>query len=79
MLLADMTLRGELSLDDPLSRHLSRARPAWRHRQPTLLELATHRSGLPNAPKGMSRRELAYSLGILDPWPTVGCSRRRPA
>jgi D-alanyl-D-alanine-carboxypeptidase/D-alanyl-D-alanine-endopeptidase len=70
VLLADMTLRGEVLLDDPLSRHLDHPRPAWRHREPTLLELATHRSDLPNAPKGMSRRELAYSLGFgdTDPW-----------
>ena len=73
VLLADMVLRGEVGLDDPLSFHLERPRPAWRHREPTLLELATHRSGLPNAPKGLSRRELAYSLGIgrRDPWAGV--------
>ena len=70
VLLADMVLRGEVSLDDPLSRHLPGPRPAWRHREPTLLELATHRSGLANTPKGMGRRELAYSLGYgaQDPW-----------
>ena len=70
VLLADMSLRAEVSLEDPLSRHLPGPRPLWREREPTLLELATHRSGLPNAPKGMSRRELAYSLGFgeRDPW-----------
>lgn len=70
VLLADMSLRGEVALEDPLSRHLPGSRPAWRHREPTLLELATHRNALPNTPKGMSRRELAYSLGIggQDPW-----------
>jgi CubicO group peptidase (beta-lactamase class C family) len=70
VLLADMVLGGEVSLDDPLSRHLPGLRPAWRHREPTLLELATHRSGLPNTPRGMSRREFAYSLGFgaQDPW-----------
>jgi D-alanyl-D-alanine-carboxypeptidase/D-alanyl-D-alanine-endopeptidase len=70
VLLADMVLSGELSLDDPLSRHLPGPRPAWRHREPTLLELATHRSALPNTPKGMGRRELSYSLGFgaQDPW-----------
>lgn len=73
VLLADMTLRGEVALEDPLSRHLSDPRPAWRRREPTLLELATHRSALPNTPKGMSRRELAYSLGFgeRDPWADV--------
>jgi D-alanyl-D-alanine-carboxypeptidase/D-alanyl-D-alanine-endopeptidase len=70
VLLADMCLSGEVALDDPLSQHLPGPLPAWRHREPTLLELATHRSALPNAPKGMSRRELAYSLGVgeRDPW-----------
>jgi len=56
VLLADMTLHGEVALDDPLSRHLPDPAPAWRHREPTLLELATHRSGLPNTPHGMGRR-----------------------
>lgn len=70
VVLADMVMRGEVALDDPLSRHLPGPRPAWRHREPTLLELATHRSALPNTPGGMSRRELAYSLGFgaQDPW-----------
>lgn len=70
VLLADMHLRGEVSLDDPLSHHLPHPRPGWRHREPTLLELATHRSGLPNTPEPMQRRELAYQLGFgrRDPW-----------
>ena len=70
VLLADMTLRGEVALEDPLSRHLPGPQPAWRGREPTLLELATHRSGLPNTPGGMSRRELLYVLGFgkRDPW-----------
>ena len=70
VLLADMVLSGEVALDDPLSRHLRSPSPAWRQREPTLLELATHRSALPNTPAGMGRRELAYSLGFgrRDPW-----------
>jgi CubicO group peptidase (beta-lactamase class C family) len=73
VLLADMVLRGEVSLEDPLSRHLDAPLPAWRHREPTLLELATHRSALPNTPGAMSRRELAYALGLgdRDPWSDV--------
>ncbi len=73
VLLADMHLSGEVSLEDPLSRHLPGPRPAWRHREPTLLELATHRSGLPNTPGPMSRREMAYALGFgsQDPWATL--------
>ena len=70
VLLADMHLRGEISLHDPLSRHLPGPQPAWRYSEPTLLELATHRSGLPNSPGPMQRRELAFVLGIrrTDPW-----------
>jgi CubicO group peptidase (beta-lactamase class C family) len=70
VLLADMVLAGEVALDDPLSRHLADPRPAWRDREPTLLELATHRSGLPNTPGPMHRRELAFVLGLRadDPW-----------
>ena len=70
VLLADMVLASEVALDDPLSRHLPNPRPVWRHREPTLLELATHRSGLPNTPGPMHRRELAYALGLRgnDPW-----------
>jgi len=70
VLLADMHLRGEVSLEDPLSAYLPAPRPAWRHREPTLLELATHRSALPNTPSPMGRRELVYSIGLgtTDPW-----------
>ncbi len=73
VLLADMVLTGEVALDDPLSRHLPGPRPAWPDREPTLLELATHRSGLPNTPGPMSRRELAHALGFGadDPWAWV--------
>jgi CubicO group peptidase (beta-lactamase class C family) len=73
VLLADMTLRGEVALGDSLSRHLVGPRPAWRHREPTLLELATHRSGLPNTPRPLLRRELAFGLGLRrgDPWAGV--------
>ena len=73
VLLAEMVLRGEVALADPLSRHLPGLRPAWRCRAPTLLELATHRSGLPNTPGKMNRGELAYALGVtgLDPWAAV--------
>jgi D-alanyl-D-alanine-carboxypeptidase/D-alanyl-D-alanine-endopeptidase len=47
--LADMVLRGELALDDPANRHLpSNMQLADRNgRAITLLELATHTSGLP--------------------------------
>lgn len=77
VLLADMCLRGEVALEDTLSQHSHGPHPAWRHREPTLLELATHRSGLPNTPRGMGRHELAFSLGFgdRDPWADLDRSR----
>jgi len=73
VLLADMALRGQVSLDDPLPLHLPDMVPAWRHRAPTLRELAIHRSGLPNTPHAMHRREAAYALGLRrrTPWEAV--------
>ena len=73
VLLADLVSRGEVGLDDPLSRHLAHPRPAWPEREPTLLELATHRSGLPNVPGPLARREIAFTLGLRrrDPWAGV--------
>jgi D-alanyl-D-alanine-carboxypeptidase/D-alanyl-D-alanine-endopeptidase len=77
VLLADMHLRGEVALDDPLSRHLHRPGPAWRAREPTLLELATHRSGLRNTPRSLAHRELLFALGVSerDPWSDVDAAR----
>lgn len=76
-LLADMHLRRELDLDDPLSRHLEAPLPDWRDREPTLLELATHRSGLPNTPRPLARREFLFALDIgdRDPWADVDAAR----
>jgi serine-type D-Ala-D-Ala carboxypeptidase/endopeptidase len=73
VLLADMHLRGEVTLDSRLSRYRDGPTPAWRGREPTLLELATHRSGLPNTPRPLARRELAFALGLgdRDPWSDV--------
>lgn len=73
VLLADMHLRGEVALDDVLSTYLPAPRPAWRHGEPTLLDLATHRTGLPNVPGRLGRAELAYVLGLRrrDPWADV--------
>ena len=77
VLLADMHLRGEVDLDDSLSRHLEGPLPAWREREPTLIELATHRSGLPNTPRPLARRELLFALGVgdRDPWSDVDDAR----
>jgi serine-type D-Ala-D-Ala carboxypeptidase/endopeptidase len=52
--LADMVRRGEVKLDDPVSKYLpSSVRvPSLNGRQITLLDLATHMSGLPRFPTG---------------------------
>lgn len=57
--LADMAQEGLVSLDDPVQRHLpiSVELPV-RNRAVTLLDLATHRSGLPRLPRGMLRLAL---------------------
>jgi CubicO group peptidase (beta-lactamase class C family) len=82
VLLADMVLRGEVNLEDPVSRYLPRARlPRWRERESTLEELATHRTSLPNTPRGLGRFELAFALGLRarDPWADVDAAAYRAA
>jgi CubicO group peptidase (beta-lactamase class C family) len=51
-ILADMVARGEVKLDDPVQQYLpdSVRVPTRNGRQITLLDLATHRSGLPRMP-----------------------------
>lgn len=82
VLLADMFLRGEVRLDDPVSRYLPDAQvPRWKEREPTLEELATHRASLPNAPGGLVRKELAFVLGLRssDPWAALDAAAYREA
>jgi CubicO group peptidase (beta-lactamase class C family) len=53
-LLADMVLRGEVALDDPVSKYLPGwTIPTWSGQPITLLDLATHTSGLPRMPDNM--------------------------
>ncbi len=47
VLLADAVSRGEVSLDDPVSKHLGVRVPSRNGREITLLDIATHRSSLP--------------------------------
>ncbi len=58
LLLADMAARGEVALDDPAARYLPKG---WslpvRGRPITLLDLTTHRSGLPRLPSNMPFRD----------------------
>lgn len=51
-ILADMVARGEVKLDDPVQKYMPEGVrvPARNGREITLLDLATHRSGLPRLP-----------------------------
>jgi D-alanyl-D-alanine-carboxypeptidase/D-alanyl-D-alanine-endopeptidase len=74
LLLADMVQRGEVALDDPVSKYLpSEVKvPHDGKRAITLVDLATHTSGLPRMPnnfapkKGESRAEPEYP-DIIEP------------
>lgn len=54
--LADMVRRGEVKLDDPVKKYLPKnvSMPKDAEREITLLDLATHQSGLPRLPDNMS-------------------------
>jgi D-alanyl-D-alanine-carboxypeptidase/D-alanyl-D-alanine-endopeptidase len=56
LLMADMVQRGEVALDDPVAKYLPpEGRPrAYKDKPITLLELATHTSGLPKNPTNLS-------------------------
>lgn len=59
LLLADMIEKGQVRLDDPVSKFLPRSVkvPARNGRQITLLDLATHTSGLPRLPDNLAPRD----------------------
>jgi D-alanyl-D-alanine-carboxypeptidase/D-alanyl-D-alanine-endopeptidase len=61
LLLADMVIRKEVTLDDPAAQYLpEHVRMPERNGKPiTLLDLATHSSGLPNVPSNMNRKDPA--------------------
>jgi len=57
-ILADMVARGEVRVDDPVANYLPRSvRMPVRERPLTLLDLATHASGLPRMPDNFSPRD----------------------
>lgn len=55
LLLSEMSLRGEVSLDDPVSKYLPQSvkMPKRDGKQIALIDLATHTSGLPRLPDNM--------------------------
>ena len=59
--LADMVVKGEVALDDPVAKHLpaSARVPSRNGRQITLLDLATQSSGLPRMPANFSPKDPA--------------------
>jgi D-alanyl-D-alanine-carboxypeptidase/D-alanyl-D-alanine-endopeptidase len=59
LLLADMVQRGEVALDDPVAKYLpaSVKMPQRNGRSITLVDLATHTSGLPRLPQNLSPRD----------------------
>ena len=59
-ILADMVVRGEVALDDPVAKHLPAGTrvPSSGDRQITLVDLATHFSGLPRLPTNLSPRDI---------------------
>jgi CubicO group peptidase (beta-lactamase class C family) len=66
LLLADMVSRGELKYEDPVQNHLPRELvvPRRGRRQITLLELATHTSGLPEFPANMPDEDPFAKYGM---------------
>jgi CubicO group peptidase (beta-lactamase class C family) len=67
VLLADAVVRGEVGLDDPVTRHLPRGSSVPRHGNAPirLVHLATHTSGLPAVPAYTRRSPLASTKGLL--------------
>ncbi len=72
LLLQDMVERGEMKLDDPVQEYLpgSVRMPTYHGKQITLLDLATHTSGLPREANNLSPRSwrnpyAGYTVGQL--------------
>jgi CubicO group peptidase (beta-lactamase class C family) len=55
LLLANMVVRGEVTLDDPVQKYLPAdvRMPKWRNQEITLFHLATHTSSLPRLPANL--------------------------
>src|SRR5205085_8424519 len=61
LLLADMVQRGQVALDDPVAKYLPPTvkMPERHGRSITLVDLATHTSGLPRLPTNMTPKNQA--------------------
>jgi CubicO group peptidase (beta-lactamase class C family) len=59
IILADMVLKKQVNLNDPISKYLPATvkTPQWNGKQITLLDLATHRSGLPRMPDNFAPKD----------------------
>ncbi|PRI10035.1 serine hydrolase domain-containing protein [Leucobacter massiliensis] len=68
-LLGVLAEAGEVDPDAPVD-EVTGERLPWRDRAPSLAELATHHSGLPNTPPRLGPREAVGALGLSrrDPW-----------
>ena len=68
LLLADMVERGEVSLDDPVQKYLPADVPTTSRdgRPITLLQLATHTSGLPRMPSNFTPTDIANPYADYD-------------
>lgn len=77
-LLGVMVEAGEIDPQAPVDEAMGECLP-WGGRVPTLEELATHRSGLPNTPRALWWREVRAALGWSnsDPWAGVDTAAYR--
>jgi CubicO group peptidase (beta-lactamase class C family) len=85
ILLAQLSVEGLVSLDDPVRKHLSAnfSVPSRAGREITLLHLATHRSGLPCLPENVWPKDLAnpyadYTVEHLKKFLAVHALRHDP-
>ncbi len=84
-LLADMVARGEVALEDPVAEYLPEGLtvPSWEGREITLLDLATHHSGLPrlagnHMPADMSNPYADYTVETMYEFLSTHELRREP-
>src|SRR5512147_2975259 len=65
LLFADAMRRGEVAPDDPVSRYLKLAAPTFEGRPITLIDLATHSSGLPLRPASRQDRSRTIPMPAI--------------